>query len=69
MSKEAGTRRRWDMVLRDWLEASLSDWGRVMARHPWPVIVVMSLAAVGVLLNVCRQGTSAQAQSSRLPHL
>ena len=31
--------------------------------------LVMSLAAVGVLLNISRQGASAQAQSSRLPYL
>jgi predicted RND superfamily exporter protein len=48
MSEETGARQRWDMVLRAWLENSLARWGRAAARHPWPVIVVMSLTALAL---------------------
>lgn len=45
MTEENRVRRRWDVALRAWIEDSLARWGRVAARHPWPVIVPMLLMA------------------------
>jgi predicted RND superfamily exporter protein len=34
-------RPRWDVALRTWLENRFENWGRVSARHRWPIIASM----------------------------
>ncbi len=36
------------MVIRGWISERFEQWGRFVVRHPWPVIVLMLVAALGV---------------------